>query len=208
MSAKMIMFDGPDGVGKTTQLQLVKTAAKDAGLQVFSARINGGTPFGELLRNAMLSSVPRSALADLHVALAMSLNLASELVQVRATHDLILIDRSPLSVLAFQVAGSGLDETAGQQGYDTELEALHPDLICVYDAPQEVLRRRLPSLSQTGAGDYFEDKDRAYHERVTDAYRKTAVSCPVAVVIDASGDVQTVTERTKGVITERLGIKL
>jgi dTMP kinase len=208
MDAKVIMFDGPDGVGKTTQLQIVKTAAENAGLNVHSTRINGGTPFGELLRDAMLSTVPRSALADLHVALAMSLNLAAELVSLRQANDLILIDRSPLSVMAFQVAGSGLDEAAGRQGYEIELEALQPDLICVYDAPQEILRQRLPTLTQAGAGDYFEDKDVTYHERVTEAYRQHAVDCPVAVIIDASTGVGAVSEQTKAIITERLGIKL
>jgi dTMP kinase len=208
MQSKVIMFDGPDGVGKTTQLTQVQQRAEAKGLKVFSTRVLGGTDFGEELRTVILGPTRRVAEADMHIILSMAANLGHELDQLREDYDLILIDRSHLSFLGFQVAGSGLDERIGAEAAAQSARYTKPDLVCVYDAPLEVLQQRRPTLSQKGAGDYFEDKDLDFHQRVIEGYRKAIQTDSHARLVDASESTAQVLTNTLAVIKNELGIDL
>ncbi len=123
------MFDGPDYVGKTSQLALVKRDLEVDKLKVYNARYNGGTPIGEALREVMLDDYERPAMTDLYINLAQQYALATALQQPRDDGNIILIDRSPLSIIAYQIFGSGADKTRGYQAADEILGLLPPDLI-------------------------------------------------------------------------------
>src|SRR6478609_9484651 len=115
---KVIMFDGPDGVGKTTQFELAAEALEKQGHKVYKTHILGGTDIGEALRSVMFSTAERPAMTNMHLALAIYYALAAEVEQKRTQGYTVLIDRSPLSLIAFQVYGDGLDEKAGYDACD------------------------------------------------------------------------------------------
>ncbi len=59
----VIIFEGIDGVGKTTQLELARKELEKAGWPVVTTRNMGGTPIGEALREVMMSPVAVAAAA-------------------------------------------------------------------------------------------------------------------------------------------------
>src|SRR4051794_33055360 len=56
LAGKFIVFDGPDGCGKTTQLKMLITKLEHAGLKVRRLREPGGTAIGEQIRELLLST--------------------------------------------------------------------------------------------------------------------------------------------------------
>lgn len=179
------MFDGPDGVGKTTQIQLVAEDLTTQGYRVHTTRSHGGTPFGEKLREVSLSDIERSALTDYYLSLTMHSALRDDVHARRDAGEIILIDRSPLAIWAYQVFASGLDRQTVEQEIDADMQAFDVDLVIVYEAGLDVLQRHLAQRNQSAKTDYFESKPADYFERVIAGYQFAAARYQ-ATVIDAS----------------------
>jgi dTMP kinase len=202
MSAKLIMFDGPDGVGKTTQIALAKETLTKQGLRVLSTRINGGSPIGEALRKIYLSDIERPAATDYHIGMAIYAAFVAEIDRTRSEYDVILVDRSPLSNVAYQSFGSGYPLDKSIAGCEETLQALKPALLICYMAPLTVLRARLSQGAHTKA-DYFESKPDEFFEKVLEGYRFTAERFN-AVVINAEQDTAEVHTATLAVLQKTL----
>jgi dTMP kinase len=188
------MFDGPDGVGKTTQIEKAARALRQAGLNIFTTRINGGSPIGEALRKVYLSNIDRPAATDHYLGMAIFEAFVEEIARIRADYDMILVDRSPLSNVAYQAFGSNYPLDAALRDCNRILLKLNPDAIITYDAPLAELRERLGHVSGTKA-DYFESQPQAFFERVRQGYAYCAERYDT-VVIDATAGVAVVHEAT------------
>jgi dTMP kinase len=174
MTGRIIYFDGPDGVGKSTQLKMVAKVLRDEGHEVHATRTLGGTHIGEMLREVMLSENERPAATDLHIALACQHALAHDVIRRRQEGEIVLIDRSPLSIIGYQVFGDGLNKAAGFKATEELIELIRPDLIIVYDAPAEELENRRTQRNHDAGHDYFEVKPLAYHKKVAVGFKEAA----------------------------------
>jgi dTMP kinase len=202
MSAKLIMFDGPDGVGKTTQIALAKEVLTQQGLRVYSTRINGGSPIGEALRTVYLSNIERPAATDYHIGMAIYSAFVLEIDRLRPDYDVILVDRSPLSNVAYQSFGSGYPLDKALAGCEETLDALRPDLLICYMAPLPLLHVRLSQMAGSKT-DYFESKPDDYFEKVLEGYQFTAERFN-ATVIEAIRDAAAVHEATMALLQKAL----
>src|ERR1039457_7062193 len=88
----VVMFEGIDGVGKTTQLGLARDKLTEGGWSVISLRNPGGTPIGEALRTVMLSSDDRPPMTDLYTSLAIQAALFEAIEAARQAGKIILLD--------------------------------------------------------------------------------------------------------------------
>jgi dTMP kinase len=197
--APLIMLDGPEWVGKTTQLQLAADALRAQRHQVYTTRINGGTPIGEALRNVFLNpDLPRPKITDLHIMLATYYALIEDL-QERRQHapGIYLMDRSPLSMFAYHVHGNGLPRQLGEPATSKTLQLFEPDLVICYMAPEAVLeKRRQQRQAATKARlDFVESQPAAYMRRVVAGYHEACKKYG-AVAIDASGTPEAVHQTT------------
>lgn len=178
-----MLFEGMDGTGKTTQLQLANEALSAAGWQVVAVRGHGGTPIGEALRAVSLSITARPALTDLHISLAMHAALAEQVIIWRAAGKIILIDRGPLSIPAYQLYGDGLAPELVWPAVTSDLAQFNPELRLVYTAAVTTAMDR--ARHKLGGGsDYFESKGQDYFERINIGYqivierfKCTAIDC-------------------------------
>jgi dTMP kinase len=194
LQSKIIMFDGPDGVGKTTQIEKARNELLASNLKVFTTRINGGSHIGEALRKVYLSNIERPAATDHYLGIAIYEAFIDELNRVRRLYDVILVDRSPLSNVAYQAFGSNYPLDAALTDCDRILAKLQADSIILFDAPLAVLQKRLGHA--TGAkADYFESQSEDFFSRVRQGYAFCAERYGIAV-IDASADLETVHETT------------
>jgi thymidylate kinase len=145
----------------------------------------------------MSPELKRPALTDFYVSLAIQEPLLDVIDQAREDGKVVLMDRGPLSLAAYQIYGAGVDAGLGWKHVGDGLRRIRPDLTLLYDMdPEPALERnrRHPEKSS-----YFERKPSEYFEKVAAGFREAAKRYD-AVSIDASGPVGQVHERTMSVI--------
>ncbi len=174
----IVAFDGPDGIGKTTQVQLAAEYLRQQGRPVHVARASGGTPIGEELRKVSLSDTPRPVEVDVYISLAMHTALGLDLQERQAKGQTCIIDRSPLAIVAYNIFGSQLpDKQLGYDAYERMLKLWPLDLLVVFTANQQVLDERRHGRAKQDAiqaNNYFENQDEGFRSRVQDGYRQAA----------------------------------
>lgn len=170
-----IVFEGGDGVGKSTQVRLAARALDEAGVEYVVTREPGGTRLGESLR-ALLLDPESGDVAPRAESLLYAADKAQHLYQVvrpaLARGAVVLCDRYLDSMLAYQGAGRVLDidDVAAIGAWATG--GLVPDLTVLLDMdPAEAvgLKQGRDRLEQ--AGDLF-------HERVREGFLQLAAAAP------------------------------
>jgi dTMP kinase len=117
----------------------------------------------------------------------------------------VVSDRFADSTLAYQGYGGGLDHTRLAELHRLIAEDFAPDLTLIFDVPVEIGLAR--AATRHGGEARFEAKGRDYHERVRQGFLAIAKAEPKrCVVIDASGDVETVSTAALQALRDRLAI--
>lgn len=202
-TARFVVLEGVEGVGKTTQIARLSAWLTDAGVAHVTAREPGGTEVGEAIRGVLLA--PREATVpaetELLLMLAARAAFVREVVQpALATGQTVLADRFDLSTFAYQGHGRGLDLDEVRRLNAFATGGLRPDLTLVLDLPaaEGVARKE-------GTGvplDRIEGAGRPFLERVAAGYRTLAAADPTARVIDARGTPDEVHRRLRGVLVD------
>lgn len=201
----VVFFEGIDGVGKTTQLELAAESLRSDGWAVETTRGHGGTEFGELLRAASLSDAPRPVSSDFYLSRAIHEALLPEVDKLRDEGTIVLIDRGPLSMAGYQMYGDGLDFEAGWSAITSELKAFSPELNIVYTAAVSVAKQR--ALKRSGdKADYFESKPEGFFDAAQQGYMDAAERFG-GMIIDAEQSIEAVHAQTMDVITDTLTAK-
>lgn len=189
----VICVDGPDGVGKTTEIRFLADELQAQNFPVETIRLLGGSPIGEMLREVAFSPLPRPARTDLHISLAIYYALSPKINELRAAGKVVLIDRSPLSIIAYEVFGDGLNPDEGYSACGEAMRLIGPDLTMLLLAPLDVLADRHTRRHGVENANYFENQPPEYHERVLEGFQK-ASTVYAAKIIDAAGAAEKVHE--------------
>ena len=195
----MVIFEGLDGSGKTTQLTMARQELESAGLLVMATRNLGGTPIGEALREVMLSQTERPPMTDLYTSLAIQEALLMEIDAARSAGKVILVDRGPLSLAAYQLFGRGIGETAWHY-VEEGMSRFHPEVTILYEIETTAALARARHI---GSGDYFESKPETYFEAVARGYEAVKNKYSVQTV-DASQSVEVIHTQTMALIEKAL----
>jgi dTMP kinase len=192
---KFITFEGLDGCGKSTQIQKLATTLRAQNLPVTLTREPGGTSTGEKIRNLLLDTgtrglVPHAELALMFAARAQHIE---EIIRpALAQGQVVLCDRFTDSTEAYQGGGRHLGSKLILELHRILCGDLWPDLTILMDsdvaASIERARRRNNLRSEKGAaGDpdenRFERENRAFFERVRNAYLAIAKREPQRVIV-------------------------
>lgn len=200
LRGKFIVFDGPDGSGKTTQFRRLVHLAESAGIDVLEVREPGGTQIGEGIRQLLLDPV----YGDMDIRCEMLLYMASraQLVSEKvapalAAGQLVLADRFISSTLAYQGTAGGIAVADILRVGQIALRQVWPDLVVVFDVDQRTAMARMNPLLREKEFDSdldrMEQKGAAFHARVRQGYLDQALSDPKRhLIIDARPDVDTV----------------
>ena len=207
---RLIMFEGADGAGKTTQVELTANWLVESGLRVITTREPGGTAFGETVRSIVKN--PASNLcpqAEFLLIQAAHAQLMTEVVYpMLRGGGVVISDRGPISGLIYQGAGRGLPVA---MLHDIQQFALSPipDCIILLQANDEALDVRRPASSH----DTFE-KNKEFVNTVRLAYRYSDLHdflvehlgavgrawIDAIRVVDATGTVEEVQSRVRAAI--------
>jgi dTMP kinase len=206
LAGRFIVFDGPDGSGKSTQFARIGDACEDAGLAVCRVREPGGTHVGERIRAILLDPDhdEMSVRSEMLLYMASRAQLVAEVIgPALGRGELVLADRFISSTLAYQGTAGGLPVDDILAVGRIALGDVWPDLNIIFDVDETVAAgRRDPDP------DRMEQKGADYHRRVRAGYLDQAARDPERyVVIDASADTETVTQRTLDALRERLGAR-
>lgn len=178
-----ITLEGPDGSGKSTQIQLLYRYLEKQGHSVLLSREPGGTPIGEQIR-AVLHDVKNTAMLPNTEILLYSASRAQHVGQVirpaLERGELVLCDRYAESTMAYQGWGHGLDIELLRIITVFATGDLRPDLVIYLDIDvEEGLRRKLDAFeSGTAEWNRMDQKAQAFHERVRQGYLMMASQEP------------------------------
>jgi len=189
-----IVFEGPEGAGKSTQLRLLTEWLVARGREVVAVREPGGTVLGDEIRRILLD--PESDIVPPAEALLFMASRAQLVERVlRPALDersIVLVDRFFLSTYAYQGAGRGIPDADLVAANRMATAGLMPDLTVLLDlATEEGLSR----VARRGAHDRIEQATNAFHTRVAAEFRRFTTpewqrqhpECGSIAVVDARG---------------------
>ncbi|HEU4629547.1 MAG TPA: dTMP kinase [Gemmatimonadaceae bacterium] len=199
---RLIVFEGPEGAGKSTQLGRLADWLAARGLAPRVVREPGTSAVGQEIRRVLLDpvhDVAPAAEALLFMAARAQL-VAQELRPALEAGATVLADRFFLSTYAYQVAGRGLAEAEVLAANRLATGGLAPDLTLLVRVPPDVgLARAL----RRGGPDRMEQAGDAFHARVAAAFERFAEpawqaahpECGPIAAVDGTGDELTVFTR-------------
>jgi len=202
-----ITFEGPDGSGKSTQLQQLAAWLRGRGVDVLPTREPGGTPIGDRIRTILLDPACME-MADEAEVLLYSAARAQHVVEVIRPHlsrgGVVLCDRFADSTLAYQGHGRGLSLPTLATITQFATGGLIPDLVVYLDLDVESGLRRKQVHAENDASQWnrLELAARAFHERVRAGYLQMAAAAPERwLVVDGAEPIADV----QAVIRQRVG---
>lgn len=172
---RLIVFEGGEGAGKSTQLARLAVRLVAAGLRVATFREPGGTALGDEIRRLLLD--PAGHVAPRAEALLFMASRAQlverELRPALEAGTVVLLDRFFLSTYAYQMAGRGLPEADVRAANGVATGGLVPDVTLLLTVPPaEGLRR----AARRSDADRMERSGDEFHQRVAQAFDRFATA--------------------------------
>ncbi len=180
MAGLFITFEGIDGAGKSTHLDALAQALREAGHTVTVTREPGGTALAERLRSLILAESMDSLTETLLIFAARRDHLRQLIEPALARGEVVLCDRFTDATYAYQGGGRGFEQevlatlerwvqaTPGRDGLR------QPDLTLWFDlepqlAAQRLAGVRLPDKFEAEPVDFFRRVAAAYAARMAEA---------------------------------------
>lgn len=201
MNGKFIVFEGPDGSGKTTILKKVNEVLSNQGYKVNVFREPGGTKISEKIRDIIIDN-DNKEMSDKTEALLFAASRA-QLVEEKFKPllnkgEIILSDRYVLSSLTYQGVGRKLGIKEVEEINNFATSGIKADLTIFFDIDykEALLRKRANFYA-----DRLENEDFQFHKDIFDAYLDMAEKFKEDIVkIDASLSIDDVTENVLSLI--------
>ncbi len=206
LAGRLVVFEGPDGSGKSTQFARFSALCTQNSLEVTEVREPGGTGIGEAIRQLLLAHDH----GDMTLRCEMLLYMASRAQLVEQTirpalaqKHIVLADRFVSSTLAYQGSGGGLLESEILDVAKAATGGLEPDLVVVFDVDESTA-----SCRRSAEPDRIEARPDDFRARVRQGYLDQAKRWPERyLVIDATCDADKVFERLLAGLNERFVAK-
>ena len=174
LRGKFITFEGIEGTGKTTQIELLQKYLHSLGIQSVVTREPGGTRLGERLRDLLLESaaVPVSYRTELLLMFsARAQHLEEVIYPALKLGTWVLSDRFTDASYAYQGGGRGIPETFIHQLESLVHGGFEPDLTILFTSD---LKTAMQRVSKRGDKDRFESESAEFFGRVQRVYSRRA----------------------------------
>ena len=202
----LITFEGPEGSGKTTQIQRLSADLTQSGYTVIATAEPGGTPISERIREIFLNpdhSEMTSRTELLLAAAARAQHVSQVISPALEAGKTVISDRFSDAMLAYQGYGRGLDLDLIRHLNQVATDGLSPELTFVLDLPVEIGLGR--ARQRRGAMNRLDLEDPEFHRRVREGYLAIASEEPDRVkVVDAQASVDLVSESIKAEVDRLL----
>lgn len=205
LAGRFVVFDGPDGSGKSTQFARFSAMCCEAGLELCEVREPGGTAIGEQIRKVLLD--PENTEMSLRCEMMLYMASRSQLIEqvinpAREKGALVLADRFISSTLAYQGTAGGMSVQEIMQVGRVAIDEHWPDVTVIFDVDEKTAAQRMSGKAaakskskNSGAvqhslfDDRIERREPEFHRRVRQGYLDQAEADPEhSILIDASAN--------------------
>ncbi len=195
-----VAFEGGEGSGKSTQIELLAAALREEGRTVTVTHEPGATRVGAQIRHLLLHGEdPLTPRAEaLLFAADRALHVDTVIRPALEAGEVVLTDRFVDSSLAYQGAGRELSAEDVHRVSRWATGGLRPDLTVLLDIPAA---QGLDRARGRGAADKLEGESLAFHDRVRESFRHLAESAPRRyLVVDARSPAEEIAALVLGAV--------
>lgn len=191
-----VTFEGPEGSGKTTQIQLLDQSLRQRGLAVVCTREPGGTSIGEQIRTVLhdLKNQAMSPVAEVLLYSAARAQHVSQVIRPALERgEIVVSDRYAESTIAYQGYGHGLDLATLKAITSFATGGLEPKLIIYLDLDviEGLERKRRDQLEGRGEWNRMDQQSLDFHRRVRSGYLHMAQEQPDRwLILDATQPIE------------------
>ena len=204
MKGLFIVMEGPDGSGKTTQINLLKEYLEEAGYECLRTREPGGTVIGEEVRQLILNPEHKemSPVTEMLLYAASRAQLVHEVIGPALEEGKIVIsDRFVDSSIVYQGIARKLGISTVSAVNAPGIGIYRPDGIFFIDLSEaEGLRRKKEQKNL----DRMEQEGIDFHHMVSEGYRKVLSGRPEVMKIDGGRSIDTIQKKIRNHVDELL----
>ena len=197
---RLIALEGPDGSGKSTQIELLEKYLKGLGYEVVRTREPGGTQVSEKIREIILDNDNSNMnyMCEALLYAASRAQLVSEVIKpALSSGKMVICDRFVYSSMVYQGIGRGLGAERIKSINEAALDGLEADLTFMITIPyEEGLKRK--KMQRTL--DRLENSGDEFHKKVFEGYLDISKKCDKIEVIDGNRSVEEIHEDIINVI--------
>lgn len=175
MRGRFITFEGIDGAGKSTQIDVIEETLRARGLEVIRTREPGGTPLGEVIRKELLTVSMDPSTETLLFFASRAEHIAKVIRPAIERGAWVLSDRFTDATYAYQVGGRGFPAHKVEELEQWTQGDLQPDRTVLFDIEPEVAAERVARARNL---DRFEKENLDFFKRVRQAYLTRANQSP------------------------------
>jgi len=206
-----VTFEGTEGSGKSTQIELTKEYFESLNYSVLVTREPGGTPLSEKIRNLLLDPENNEMMSKTELflyAASRAQHMGQLIIPYLKKGFLVLCDRFHDSTIAYQGYGRGIDLDFIKKLNDLTLEGLIPQLTFIFEVEldigiQRARRKSEESFSMKG-GDRLERENLEFHSRVLEGYRKISIEERERVKLIKPGNIKDINAEIIGHIHDKM----
>ena len=218
MRGKLIVLEGGEGSGKTTQTEILRLRMTSEGHGSLAVKEPGSTPLGEHLRAYLKSKSPLCPEAEILLFQAARAQLVNDLIEPALRTGIhVIADRFTGSTVAYQGYGRGLNQKDVEWLNRYGAKGLEPDLtlLLVVEDTGTVRERLAPVQRDMFAGETdarqdpgnerrFEDLSETFHQRVRRGYQEQLRKDPRWKTVDGAGSIPEVAEAVWEIVAREI----
>lgn len=204
MKGLFIVMEGPDGSGKTTQINLLEQYLKEAGYECLIAREPGGTVIGEEVRELILNPEYKemSPVTEMLLYAASRAQLVHEVIGPALEAGRIVIsDRFVDSSIVYQGIARNLGISTVAAVNAPGIGIYRPDGIFFIDLSEAEGIRRKKNQKKL---DRMEQESIDFHHLVSEGYRKVLAERPEVIKIDGGKNIDVIQKKIRNHVDELL----
>ena len=204
MKGLFIVMEGPDGSGKTTQINLLEQYLKEAGCECLITREPGGTVIGEEVRELILNPEYKemSPVTEMLLYAASRAQLVHEVIGPALEAGRIVIsDRFVDSSIVYQGIARNLGISTVAAVNAPGIGIYRPDGIFFIDLSEAEGIRRKKNQKKL---DRMEQESIDFHHLVSEGYRKVLAERPEVIKIDGGKDIDVIQKKIRNHVDELL----
>ena len=180
----VIIFEGIEASGKSTNIQIVSNYLKKIKKKFIKIREPGGSKYSEIIRNLILNK--RSKLnfkTDLLLILASRSENINKIIKKNFRKKIIIIDRFTDSTIAYQHYGMGINLNIIKQMNNFVIDKFKADLTILSIVNNKNMRKRLNLRKNINRYDKF---NYSFYEKVQKGFLKIARNNKNYIIIDSN----------------------